>query len=296
MSARLQPQPATATAPARPRVRTALHHLRQRRRRQEHADRPPAGGQQGRAAGPAGRRAALAAKPTWRCSPTASPPSANRASPSTWPTATSPRPAASSSSATRRATSSTRATWSRPHRAPTPPWCWSMRPSCSGRKPRSLRTAAADAPPLPAGAICCACRRSCSRSTSSTPWTIPTLAFEQHPRGARRISPPPPALPSRAIVPISALKGHNVVERQPGWCGYQGPSLLQLLEQLDVTAAETSRSLRLPGAVGREVLRPRPTPGRAAACSGAGSPRAPSSPASRSRCCPAARPRRWPRC
>ncbi|MEZ0307685.1 MAG: GTP-binding protein, partial [Ramlibacter sp.] len=34
----------------------------------------------------------------------------------------------------------------------------------------------------------------------------------------------------RAIVPISALKGHNVVEPQPGWCGYQGLSLLQLLE------------------------------------------------------------------
>ena len=63
---------ATTTATAsrdrtRPRVRIALHHLRQRGRRQEHADRPPAGGQQGRAAGPAGRRAALAARPTWRC-------------------------------------------------------------------------------------------------------------------------------------------------------------------------------------------------------------------------------------
>ena len=43
-----------------------------------------------------------------------------------------------------------------------------------------------------------------------------------------------------AIVPISALKGHNVVDATPGWCGHQGPSLLQLLEQLPVNQAETS--------------------------------------------------------
>ncbi|MBA3771921.1 MAG: sulfate adenylyltransferase [Ramlibacter sp.] len=50
----------------------------------------------------------------------------------------------------------------------------------------------------------------------------------------------------RAIVPISALKGHNVVEAEPGWCGYQGPSLLQLLEQLEVTGAETGESFAFP--------------------------------------------------
>jgi len=50
----------------------------------------------------------------------------------------------------------------------------------------------------------------------------------------------------RAIVPISALKGHNVVEPQPGWCGYQGLSLLQLLERLDVTAAETTEAFAFP--------------------------------------------------
>jgi sulfate adenylyltransferase subunit 1 len=51
---------------------------------------------------------------------------------------------------------------------------------------------------------------------------------------------------ARAIVPISALKGHNVVEAQPGWCGYQGASLLQLLEQLDVTPAETTEAFAFP--------------------------------------------------
>jgi sulfate adenylyltransferase subunit 1 len=50
----------------------------------------------------------------------------------------------------------------------------------------------------------------------------------------------------RSIVPISALKGHNVVHPLPGWCDYQGPSLLQLLEQLDVAGAETGEPLAFP--------------------------------------------------
>ena len=51
---------------------------------------------------------------------------------------------------------------------------------------------------------------------------------------------------ARAIIPISALKGHNVVEARPGWCDYHGPSLLQLLEQLDVTGAETQEAFAFP--------------------------------------------------
>jgi sulfate adenylyltransferase subunit 1 len=42
-----------------------------------------------------------------------------------------------------------------------------------------------------------------------------------------------------ATVPISALKGQNVVNATPGWCGYEGPSLLHILELLPVTQAET---------------------------------------------------------
>jgi sulfate adenylyltransferase subunit 1 len=41
-----------------------------------------------------------------------------------------------------------------------------------------------------------------------------------------------------AIVPISALKGWNVVSAHKGWCGYQGPALLDLLEGLPVTAQD----------------------------------------------------------
>jgi sulfate adenylyltransferase subunit 1 len=49
-----------------------------------------------------------------------------------------------------------------------------------------------------------------------------------------------------AIVPISALKGHNVVEPTAGWCGYHGPSLLQILEQLPTTPAETTTPFAFP--------------------------------------------------
>ncbi|TPG26556.1 sulfate adenylyltransferase subunit 1 [Variovorax guangxiensis] len=41
-----------------------------------------------------------------------------------------------------------------------------------------------------------------------------------------------------AIVPISALKGWNVVTAHEGWCGYDGPALLDLLEGLPVTAQD----------------------------------------------------------
>jgi sulfate adenylyltransferase subunit 1 len=49
-----------------------------------------------------------------------------------------------------------------------------------------------------------------------------------------------------AIVPISALKGHNVVEATPGWCNYQGDSLLSILEQLPGTPAETGLAFSFP--------------------------------------------------
>ena len=49
-----------------------------------------------------------------------------------------------------------------------------------------------------------------------------------------------------AIVPISALKGHNVVDAAANWCGYTGPSLLDILEQLPVTQADSALPLALP--------------------------------------------------
>jgi len=47
----------------------------------------------------------------------------------------------------------------------------------------------------------------------------------------------------KAIVPISALKGWNVVDAKPQWCGYSGPSLLQLLESLPSTPPDLEAPL-----------------------------------------------------
>ena len=90
-----------------PRRPAAPRHRRLGRRRQVHADRPPALRLQGdlrrpaRAAVEASRAGAATATSTSRCSPTACAPSASRASRSTSPTATSRRRSARSSSPTR---------------------------------------------------------------------------------------------------------------------------------------------------------------------------------------------------
>ncbi len=49
-----------------------------------------------------------------------------------------------------------------------------------------------------------------------------------------------------ALVPVSALKGWNVVDSQPDWCDYNGPSLLSILEGLPVTPAETDVAFSFP--------------------------------------------------
>jgi sulfate adenylyltransferase subunit 1 len=53
-----------------------------------------------------------------------------------------------------------------------------------------------------------------------------------------------------AMVPVSALKGWNVVttenNHQTDWCGYTGPSLLSILEELPNTPAETEVAFSFP--------------------------------------------------
>ncbi|WP_416545255.1 sulfate adenylyltransferase subunit 1 [Limnohabitans sp. DCL3] len=53
-----------------------------------------------------------------------------------------------------------------------------------------------------------------------------------------------------AMVPVSALKGWNVVTTenndQTDWCGYTGPSLLSILEDLPATPAETEVAFSFP--------------------------------------------------
>ena len=49
-----------------------------------------------------------------------------------------------------------------------------------------------------------------------------------------------------AVVPVSALIGHNVVDAKPGWCNYSGPSLLEILEHLPATPADNEHAFALP--------------------------------------------------
>ena len=48
------------------------------------------------------------------------------------------------------------------------------------------------------------------------------------------------------VVPVSALKGWNVVDSHEGWCGYNGPNLLEILEDLPVTPAEDQVAFSFP--------------------------------------------------
>ena len=53
-------------------------------------------------------------------------------------------------------------------------------------------------------------------------------------------------IPVTAIVPVSALIGFNVVDANPGWCDYNGPGLLQILEHLPATQADTEHAFAFP--------------------------------------------------
>jgi sulfate adenylyltransferase subunit 1 len=75
-----------------------------------------------------------------------------------------------------------------------------------------------------------------------------TLAFA-HISAALQTFAQAAGIPVTATVPVSALKGWNVVEQgshTPGWCGYEGPTLLQILEKLPVTQAETDVPFAFP--------------------------------------------------
>ncbi|MBY0453690.1 MAG: sulfate adenylyltransferase [Burkholderiaceae bacterium] len=73
----------------------------------------------------------------------------------------------------------------------------------------------------------------------------PALAW-QHISAALEAFAESAGITAHATVPVSALKGWNVVDQQPGWCGYNGPSLLQILELLPNTPADTDLALAFP--------------------------------------------------
>jgi sulfate adenylyltransferase subunit 1 len=73
----------------------------------------------------------------------------------------------------------------------------------------------------------------------------PALAFRHIEQALARFAAQA-GIPVRATLPISALKGHNVVQSNPGWCGYDGRSLLDVLEQLEVAPAAQDAPLAFP--------------------------------------------------
>lgn len=73
----------------------------------------------------------------------------------------------------------------------------------------------------------------------------PALAFT-HIRAALETFARAAGIAVRATVPVSALKGWNVVDAHAGWCGYEGPSLLAILEQLPHTPADTALPVAFP--------------------------------------------------
>ena len=73
----------------------------------------------------------------------------------------------------------------------------------------------------------------------------PALAFA-HISTALQAFTQDAGIQTHAIVPVSALVGYNVVDANPGWCGYQGPTLLALLEKLSATPADISQPFSFP--------------------------------------------------
>jgi len=73
----------------------------------------------------------------------------------------------------------------------------------------------------------------------------PALAFERI-AGALAAFADAAGVQVAATVPLSALKGWNVATRHDDWCGYTGPSLLEVLEQLPVTAPDQAVPFAFP--------------------------------------------------
>ena len=65
-----------------------------------------------------------------------------------------------------------------------------------------------------------------------------TLAYENISSAVQRFTAQVQIAPT-ALVPISALKGWNVVNALKSWCAYAGPSLIEVLEGLSNTPADS---------------------------------------------------------
>ena len=222
-------------------------HGRQRRRWQEHADRAAAVRLARRSTRTRCSRSRAASQEPHRrpdrllaLHRRPARPSASRASRSTSRTATSRRRAASSSSPTRPATSSTRATWRPAPRRPT----W---PSCSSTRGTACRDA--DAAPRAHRAAARHHRLRPGRQQDG-PGRLRPRRVRRHLRRlrgaaatARRVTP----------IPMSALHGDNVIAPSDRTPWFDGQSLLEYLETVEV---DRRRGRRPSGSRCSSSLRP----------------------------------------
>jgi sulfate adenylyltransferase subunit 1 len=105
-------------------------------------------------------------------------------------------------------------------------------------------TAAANPPPFAAGQSAArALHRVCREQARRRGRTA--LAFATSARRCRPL-PPPRASSARHRPRSRHCKGFNVVDADPGWCGYQRPTLLALLEHLPDTPADTTEAFAFP--------------------------------------------------
>ncbi len=170
---------------------------------------------------------------------TGSRPSASRRSPSTSPIAISRRRGGSSSSPTRRATCSTRATWRPARRIATSPCCWSMR--ASGVLTQTRRHACILSL-LGIGSIALAVNK------------MDLVDFDQarFEAIAEEFAGFAAELGFELVtaIPVSALKGDNVIAPSAHMHWYHGPTLLGHLETVDVSRGEGRAAVPLSGAMG----------------------------------------------
>ena len=219
-----------------------IRHRRLGRRRQVDPHRSAAARLQVDLRGPAGGRRghlprpAATTTPTWRCSPTGCAPSASRASPSTSPTATSRRPSPQ--------------VHHRRHPGPRP-----VHPQHGHRRlDRRPRPGARRRPPGPDRAVPPA-----RRAPVAAPGPAPGAGRQQDgPRRLRRRRSTSGSttssrqfatklnIPDLEVIPISALKGDNVVTRSENMPWYHGPTLMHHLEHVHVASDRDLVDIRFP--------------------------------------------------
>ena len=98
---------------------------------------------------------------------------------------------------------------------------------------------------MPISPACSACGTSLPPSTKWTSWII-RKKFSSESRLISTLLSTSLASPRAYAIPVSALEGDNVVRRSPRMPWFDGPSLLEYLEELPTQESESGGPLRFP--------------------------------------------------